>query len=39
MGLEIFKQGVASVRRSPFRSLLTMLGIVWGMIAVTFLIA
>ena len=36
---EIFRQSWDSIRRSPLRSFLTMLGIVWGIVAVTLLIA
>jgi len=36
---EIMRQAWDSLRRSPTRSLLTMLGIVWGIAAVTLLIA
>ncbi|MBI3664661.1 MAG: ABC transporter permease [Acidobacteria bacterium] len=36
---EVFRQSWESIRRSPLRSFLTMLGIVWGIVAVTLLIA
>jgi len=36
---EIMKQAWDSLRRNPLRSFLTMLGIVWGIVAVTVLIA
>jgi putative ABC transport system permease protein len=36
---EIFKQAWASLRRQPVRSCLTMAGIVWGIVAVTMLLA
>jgi putative ABC transport system permease protein len=36
---EIFKQAWEALRRNPARSLLTMLGIVWGIVAVAVLIA
>jgi putative ABC transport system permease protein len=36
---EILHQAWASLRRQPLRSLLTMLGIVWGIMAVTLLLA
>ncbi|MHB8655092.1 MAG: ABC transporter permease [Terriglobia bacterium] len=36
---EIFRQAWDSLRRQPLRSFLTMLGIVWGIVAVTLLIA
>ena len=36
---EIFKQAWDALRRNPMRSLLTMLGIVWGIVAVAVLIA
>jgi putative ABC transport system permease protein len=36
---EIFIQSWESIRRQPLRSFLTMLGIVWGIVAVTLLIA
>jgi putative ABC transport system permease protein len=36
---EIIKQSIDALRRNPTRSFLTMLGIVWGIVAVTMLIA
>jgi putative ABC transport system permease protein len=39
MFAEILRQAWTAVRRSPLRSFLTMLGIVWGVVAVTILIA
>jgi len=36
---EILRQAWSALRRSPARSLLTMLGITWGVVAVTILIA
>src|SRR5215470_13936721 len=39
MFLEILRQSWNALRRQPFRSFLTMLGIVWGIVAVTILIA
>ena len=36
---EIFRQAWESLRRHPLRSFLTMLGIVWGIVSVTILIA
>jgi putative ABC transport system permease protein len=36
---EIFKQAWASLRRQPVRTCLTMAGIVWGIVAVTMLLA
>jgi putative ABC transport system permease protein len=36
---EIVKQAWSSLRRQPIRSCLTMLGIVWGIVAVTMLLA
>ena len=36
---EILLQAFASLLRQPFRSFLTMLGIVWGIVSVTILIA
>jgi putative ABC transport system permease protein len=36
---EIFRQAWDAVRRNPTRSALTMLGIVWGIVSVTLLIA
>ncbi len=36
---EIFRQAWDALRRSPLRSFLTMLGIVWGVVAVSVLIA
>jgi len=36
---EILRQAWSALRRSPARSLLTMLGITWGVVAVTVLIA
>jgi putative ABC transport system permease protein len=39
MLLEILRQSWDALKRQPFRSFLTMLGIVWGIVAVTILIA
>ena len=39
MLLEILRQSWDALRRQPFRSFLTMLGIVWGIVAVSVLIA
>jgi len=39
MFTEILRQALIAVRRNPLRSFLTMLGIVWGVVAVTILIA
>jgi len=39
MWRELFQQSWTALRRSPTRSVLTMLGIVWGIVAVTLLIA
>jgi len=39
MLVEIFLQAWIALRRNPLRSFLTMLGIVWGIVAVTILIA
>lgn len=39
MLLEILRQSWAALMRNPLRSLLTMLGIVWGIVAVALLIA
>jgi putative ABC transport system permease protein len=39
MLLEILRQAWIALRRNPLRSFLTMLGIVWGIVAVTILIA
>ncbi len=39
MFLEILRQSWIALWRQPFRSFLTMLGIVWGIVAVTVLIA
>ena len=39
MFLEVIIQAWTSLRRQPLRSFLTMLGIVWGIVAVTLLIA
>jgi putative ABC transport system permease protein len=39
MFTEILRQAWDALRRSPLRSALTMLGIVWGVVAVTILIA
>lgn len=39
MSTEIFRQAWIALRRNPTRSFLTMLGIVWGVVAVTILIA
>ncbi len=39
MWQEIFRQAWDALRRQPLRSFLTMLGIVWGIVAVTLLIA
>src|SRR6516225_2636990 len=36
---EVFIQAWSALRRQPLRSFLTMLGIVWGIVAVTLLIA
>jgi putative ABC transport system permease protein len=36
---EIFKQAWAALRRQPVRSCMTMAGIVWGIVAVTMLLA
>jgi putative ABC transport system permease protein len=36
---EILKQAAAALRRSPLRSFLTLLGIAWGIVSVTLLIA
>src|SRR5579859_1911868 len=36
---EIILQSLISLRRQPLRSFLTMLGIVWGIVAVTLLIS
>jgi len=36
---EIIRQAVDALRRSPLRSFLTMLGIVWGIVSVTLLLA
>ncbi len=36
---EIFRQALDALRRSPLRSFLTMLGIVWGIVSVTMLMA
>ncbi len=36
---EILIQACESLRRQPIRSFLTMLGIVWGIVAVTLLVA
>src|SRR5260370_19855386 len=36
---EIFKEGWAALRRNPVRSLLTMTGIAWGIVAVTLLLS
>src|SRR5579863_8804925 len=36
---EVLKQSWDALRRQPLRSFLTMLGIVWGIVAVTLLIA
>src|SRR5438093_1334626 len=36
---EIFRQAWSALRRNALRSFLTMLGIVWGIVAVTILIA
>src|ERR1700680_1753379 len=36
---EILRQAWVSLRRQPLRSFLTMLGIVWGILAVTLLLA
>ena len=36
---EVLRQAWEALRRNPLRSLLTMLGIVWGIVAVTILIA
>ena len=39
MFIEIFKEAWAALGRNPVRSLLTMLGIVWGVVAVTVLLS
>ena len=39
MLIEILRQSFDALKRQPFRSFLTMLGIVWGIVAVTILIA
>jgi putative ABC transport system permease protein len=39
MFLEILRQSWTALRRQPLRSCLTMLGIVWGIVAVTLLLA
>jgi putative ABC transport system permease protein len=39
VGEEILRQAWASLRRQPLRSCLTMAGIVWGIVAVTMLLA
>ncbi len=39
MLLEVLRQAWDALRRSPLRSFLTMLGILWGMISVTLLMA
>ena len=39
MLIEILRQSWDALKRQPFRSFLTMLGIVWGIVAVTILIA
>jgi len=39
MLIEILRQSWDALRRQPFRSFLTMLGIVWGIVAVSVLIA
>jgi putative ABC transport system permease protein len=39
MLVEILRQSWDALKRQPFRSFLTMLGIVWGIVAVTILIA
>ncbi|MDZ4797309.1 MAG: ABC transporter permease [Bryobacteraceae bacterium] len=39
MATEIFRQAWHALRRNPTRSFLTMLGIVWGIVTVTLLIA
>jgi putative ABC transport system permease protein len=39
MFIEILRQSWDALKRQPFRSFLTMLGIVWGIVAVTILIA
>ena len=36
---DIIKQSIDALKRNPMRSFLTMLGIVWGIVAVTMLIA
>jgi putative ABC transport system permease protein len=36
---EVIRQAVDALRRSPLRSFLTMLGIVWGIVSVTLLMA
>ena len=39
MLLEIFKEAWAALGRNPVRSLLTMTGIAWGIVAVTLLLS
>jgi len=39
MGAEILRQAIAALRRQPLRSLLTAVGISWGIVAVTLLLA
>ena len=39
MLLEILRQAIGTLRRSPLRSLLTLLGIAWGIVSVTLLVA
>lgn len=39
MLFEIIRQAVEALRRSPLRSFLTMLGIVWGIVTVALLLA
>lgn len=36
---EVFREAWTALRRSPTRSIFTMLGIVWGIAAVTLLVA
>ena len=39
MLVEILRQAIGALKRSPMRSFLTMLGIVWGIVSVTLLMA
>jgi putative ABC transport system permease protein len=36
---EILRQAFAALRRNPLRSFLTLLGIAWGIVSVTLLVA